>query len=152
MSCPLSFFSFERLTMKKFLKLPIVHLYYVFMVSLFASMGLIALGWKYGNTAEGRATLIVFAWWGLASSIGTFAIMMTMWVKKWPKTVSYFDIGIGIAGLGYGVWLIAKILWPTYMGYNVHGIFFNFVAFLALAGVACAMKFRADSQRQPARK
>ncbi len=139
--------------MKKFLQLAIAHLYYTFMVAMFTSLGLIAFWWKVGETSnEALATMVVFAWFGLVASIGTFAIMMSMWIKKWPKTVDYYDIGIGIAGLGYGIWLVVKILWPIYMGYNLHLIFFSFPAMAAIFGVICALNYRMDSQRQPARK
>lgn len=135
--------------MKKFLQLAIAHLYYTFMVAMFTSLGLIAIWWKYGETAEGQATLIVFAWCGLVASIGTFAIMMVMWVAKWPKTVNWFDIAVGIDGLAYGIWLTAKILWPGYTGDNVPAIFFRLVAVVVMIGTACAFKYREDSRRQP---
>lgn len=89
--------------------------YYIFVVAAFTSAGLLFLFWDNGNTAEGRALLVAFAVCGFVASVGTSAIVTSMMAKNWPKESDWLDNSFGLGAILYALWLLAKILVPTYL-------------------------------------
>ncbi|HCC05831.1 TPA: hypothetical protein DEP94_00480 [Candidatus Nomurabacteria bacterium] len=106
------------------------------MSGVIISMVFLALGWEYGEThADGIAMLLMASWCGLVADIGVFTIMLMMRAEKWPKAATWLDMLVGFVSLGNGIWIVLKILWPVYMGYNPHPIFFFFSALAILIGL-----------------